>query len=115
MRLLVDESSGKRLAELLKKEGHDTLFVGDTIPSATDEEVIKKAKKEKRILVTDDKDFGELVFRLKRPVNGVILLRTVTKPDERLKILVSLIKTYDVKNKFIVVKEGVVRIREIKT
>ncbi|MFH1789407.1 MAG: DUF5615 family PIN-like protein [Candidatus Altiarchaeota archaeon] len=114
MRLLVDESTGKRLAELLKKEGHNTLFVGDAIPSATDEEVIKKAKNENRILVTDDKDFGELVFRMKKPVSGVILLRTATHPDERLKILVNLIKTYDLTNKFIVVKEGVVRIRTIK-
>jgi len=47
-------------------------FVGDIIPSASDEEIIKKAETEGRILITDDKDFGELVFRLERPTSGVI-------------------------------------------
>ena len=47
-------------------------FVGDIIPSASDGEIIKKAETGGRILITDDKDFGELVSRLGRPASGVI-------------------------------------------
>ena len=113
MRFLVDECTGKRLAILLKNEGYDVLFVGDIMPSASDEEIIKKSEEEDRILITDDKDFGELVFRIGRPTKGIILLRIVTNPEKRIKALIKLLKTYDVKNKFIVLREDVVRIRKI--
>lgn len=65
MRFLVDESAGKKLADLLAQE-HDVIFVGDVFPSISDEKVLEIAKKQKRVLITDDKDFGELVFRLKK-------------------------------------------------
>ena len=84
------------------------------MPSASDEEIIKKCEDENRILITDDKDFGELVFRLGKPTKGIILLRIVTVPEKRLEALIKLLKTYDVKNKFIVLEEGVVRSRKIK-
>lgn len=63
----------KDLQFLLRNAGYDVIFVGDWKPSATDEEVLKKAEEEDRILITDDKDFGELVFRLGKPSKGVIL------------------------------------------
>ncbi len=115
MRFLVDECSGKRLATLLKNEGYDVLFAGDVMPSASDEEIIKKCEEDYRILITDDKDFGELIFRLRRPIKGVILLRIVTVPERRLKALIKLLKTYDVKNRFIVLEEEAVRIRKIRS
>ena len=114
MRFLVDECTGKRLAILLKREGYDALFVGDSMRSASDEEIIKKCEQDGRILITDDKDFGELVFRLSRPIKGVILLRIVTVPERRFKALIKLLKTYDVKNRFIVLEENAIRSRKIK-
>lgn len=113
MRFLIDECAGKRLANLLEKEGYDVLFAGDAMPSASDEEIIKKCEEDDRILVTDDKDFGELVFRLGRPIKGVILLRIITTPEIRLEAILRLLKNYDVKNKFIVLQENAVRIRKI--
>lgn len=115
MRFLVDESTGKRLAKLLENRGHDVVFVGDVAPSASDEEVLEKAEKENRILITDDKDFGELVFRMERPTKGVILLRTSTIfPRKRFEVLQNLFETVDeLKNKFIVLKEDSMRIRNI--
>ena len=62
-KFLVDESSGSRLAKSLKEKGYDTIYCGDYYSGVPDEEIIKKAKKEKRIIITNDKDFGELVFR----------------------------------------------------
>lgn len=113
MRFLIDECAGKRLANLLEKEGHDVLFAGDAMFSASDEEIIKKCEEDDRILVTDDKDFGELVFRLGRPIKGVILLRIITIPEVRLEAILRLLKNYDVKNKFIVLQENAVRIKKI--
>ncbi len=113
MRFLVDECTGKKLTRLLEKEGHDVLFVGDVMPSALDDEIIRKAEEDDRILITDDKDFGELVFRLGEPTNGVILLRISVNPEKRLKALVRLLKNYEIAGKFVVLKEVSVRIRTI--
>ena len=113
MRFLVDECTGKRLAKLLEKESHDVLFVGDVMPSASDDEVIRRAEKENRILITDDRDFGELVFRLGKPTKGVILLRTGVNPEKRLKALVKLLRNYEIAERFVVLKEDSVRIRRM--
>ena len=113
MRFLVDECTGKKFATLLEKEGHDVLFAGDIMFSASDKEIIKKAEEDDRILITDDKDFGKLVFRLGKPTKGVILLRIGVKPEERLRVLRKLLGRYELKGKFIVLKEDSVRIRTI--
>jgi predicted nuclease of predicted toxin-antitoxin system len=114
-RFLIDECTGRRLAILLKNAGYDVVFVGDWKPSATDEEVLRKAEEEDRILITDDKDFGELIFRLGKPSKGVILLRTsTTDPVRRFQLLEKILKFTDVKEKFVVVKDDAVRIRKIK-
>ena len=69
------------------------IFVGDRKPSATDEDVIRKAEEENGILITDDKDFGELVFRLGEPSKGLILLRTsTTDPVRRFQLLERILK-----------------------
>jgi predicted nuclease of predicted toxin-antitoxin system len=78
IKFIIDECTGKRLSILLKKAGYEVIFVGDWKPSASDDEVLKKANEEGRVLITDDKDFGELVFRLNKPTSGVILIRTST-------------------------------------
>ncbi len=52
--------------------------------------------------ITDDKDFGELVFRLGKPSNGVILIRTsTTNPKKRFELLKILLNTVDVRDRFI--------------
>jgi predicted nuclease of predicted toxin-antitoxin system len=110
-KFLVDESTGKRLALLLMKHGYDVIFAGDWRKSALDDDVLEKAYKEKRVLITDDKDFGELVFRRGRKSAGVILLRTrITDPYFRIGLLKRLIDHIDVNRKFIVVKENAIRI-----
>jgi hypothetical protein len=54
-----------------------------------------------------------LVFRLEKPVKGVILLRIGVNPEKRLKAMRKLLQRYELKWKFIVLKEGSVRIRAI--
>lgn len=59
----------------MRESGHDVLYVKEDMPGITDTEVLKTAYNEQRVLVTEDKDFGELVYRLKKEVHGIILLR----------------------------------------
>lgn len=113
-KFLIDECTGKRLSILLSKAGYDVIFVGDWKPSASDDEVLQKAKEEGRILITDDKDFGEFVFRLNEPTSGVILIRTsTTNPEIRLHLLEILLKSTDVNRKFVVLKDSVFKIRNV--
>ena len=75
MKFLADECCDAQVVSLLRSQRHDVLYVTEFKPGALDEEVLKKAFNEKRILLTEDKDFGELVYRLKKPAYGIILLR----------------------------------------
>ena len=113
LKFLIDECTGKRLSLLLKNAEYDVVFVGDWKPSASDEEVLQKANEDGRILITDDKDFGELVFRLEKPSSGVILIRTsTTNPYTRFHLLENLLKSADVNEKFVVLKDTVIKIRD---
>ncbi len=113
LKFLVDECTGKRLSLLFKNAGYDVVFVGDWKPSASDEEVLQKANDDRRILITDDKDFGELVFRLEKPSTGVILIRTsTTNPAIRFHMLETLLKSTEVSGKFIVLKDTVFKVRD---
>lgn len=113
MLFLVDECTGKRFSNLLKKEGYDVLFAGDIVPSVSDEEILNWCAKENRILITDDKDFGELVFRMGRSVKSIILLRISVNPEKRIIAIKKLLNNHDVENKFIVLEEDVIRVRKI--
>ncbi len=75
MRFLADESCDAKITRALRDAGHEILAVGDIAPQAEDPAVIDLAVKENRILLTEDKDFGQLVFASGSPTNGVILFR----------------------------------------
>lgn len=111
VRFLIDESTGKKLGYLLIDAEHNVAFVSDWKPGAPDSEVIKKAYEDNRVIITDDKDFGELVFRLKMKSKGIILIRTsTTNPRFRFNLLNKLLKAVDVRNKFIVMRDEAVKI-----
>jgi hypothetical protein len=59
---------------MVAESGHDVIYMPDVAPRATDAEVIGGANRENRLLLTEDKDFGDLVFRRARPVPGIVLL-----------------------------------------
>ena len=113
MRFLVDESLGKRFSEVLIRHGYISLFVGDLMRSAPDEKILASAVYENMIVITDDKDFGELVFRQKKSTKGIILFRVRTTNPEKLFELAKS-ELGRAKGKFIVIEEGQVRVRELK-
>ena len=76
MRLPANENFPRLAVTELRGAGHDVAWVREDNPGAQDAEVLRRAQAEDRILVTFDKDFGELAFRSRLPANcGVILWR----------------------------------------
>src|SRR3989338_26821 len=110
---LVDESVGKRFSNILLNSGRDVLFVGDFFPEVDDEIVLSFANKGNRILITADKDFGELIFKMGKSSAGVILFRTLSNdPYKRFEMIKDALGKAECK--FIVVKEGQIKIRGLK-
>ena len=64
MNLLADESVDAPIVERLRTDGHSVAYVAEMSPSIANEEVLERANTDPCPLVTADKDFGELVFRL---------------------------------------------------
>ena len=75
MRFIVDESTGTAVAKYLRDAGHDVLSVAETMPQAEDEDILHRAVAETRVLLTNDKDFGEHIFRSAQPHVGIVLFR----------------------------------------
>jgi predicted nuclease of predicted toxin-antitoxin system len=76
MRFLLDESAEYRIATFLRGEGHDVTAIAYEYPhSLSDRDVLRIAHAEGRILFTNDRDFGELIFRTHLPHAGVIYFR----------------------------------------
>lgn len=75
MNLVADESVDFRIIEHLRNAGLEVFAIAEQEPSIADEDVLKIAVNFGLPLLTEDKDFGELVFRLQLPHRGVILLR----------------------------------------
>lgn len=116
MRLLADENIPRAALSALAHAGHDIASIGKTAPGAPDEDVIARADAERRILLTFDKDFGELAFRAGlSPSSGVILVRFVpTSAEEVAALLTSaLASRRDWAGHFVVIERDRVRLRPL--
>lgn len=113
MRFLIDANLGRKFARLISKAGYNAVFISDLLANASDEDILALAGREDRVVITNDKDFGELIFKLGTSSTGIILLRTLTTDAER---RFNMIKGAldKAKGKFIVVKEGQIRVRSLK-
>jgi predicted nuclease of predicted toxin-antitoxin system len=113
MRFLVDECVGPSVVRWLRENNHDATSVYEDCRGWEDESILEKAYSESRIVVTIDKDFGEMVFRRKLPHCGVILLRSgfagaAKKISMMQKVLT--LPEKDISGHFIVVTETAIRI-----
>ena len=80
MKFLVDECCDATLVDSLRHAGHDARYVAEFADGISDDDVLQIAFDEDRLLVTEDKDFGELTVRFGKPTHGLIVLRM---PDAR--------------------------------
>ena len=117
MRFLVDECSGPALATWLRDQGHDVFSVYEESRGMGDDAVARKAEIENRILVTNDKDFGEKVFRQHWQHRGVILLRlTDERSANKIGVFAKLLLQYNdqLENRYVVVTDDLVRFAKLQ-
>ena len=118
MRFLVDECTGPRVSSWLAQQGYEVHCIYGEARGASDDEILKKAYTENWILVTNDKDFGELIYRTRRLHHGIIFLRLT---DERSKAKIEamrlLLEQYAdrLSDAFVVVTESHVRFGKLST
>ncbi len=112
MRFIVDECTGPQVAKWLQRQGYDAVSVFDELRGAEDDEIIRRALEERRILISNDKDFGRKVYADGRCHTGVILLRLNNERSaSKIEVLSRLLREYksDIPNTFVVVTEERVR------
>ena len=117
LKFLVDVGVGKRVEKYLKDEGYDTKAVRDIDPRMQDEDIIRIATSESRMVITMDKDFGELVYHSLLQHNGVLLLRLENATSlEKVQVVRDILLRHSeqIKNCFCVFQNNKFRIRKIK-
>ncbi len=113
-RLLLDENIGVFVTANLRQDGYDIFSILESMPGAIDLQVLAKARREKRILITLDKDFGRLVHFRFRKHAGVILLRLNDESPKNIYRILTLTlnqPSVKLKGKFVVATETKIRLR----
>lgn len=114
LRLLVDVGVGKAVERFLQDAGHDVKAVRDVDPRMEDDDILSWAVNEHRLVLTMDKDFGELVYRSRQAHAGVLLLRLEdARSDEKVDVVRTIFARYADRliNHFSVYQDGRLRIR----
>ena len=84
MKIVADENVDQQIVDRLRADGHEVLFVAELDPGIDDEAVLLRGRETNAILLTADKDFGELVFRQHLVHAGVLLIRLAgIEPDAK--------------------------------
>jgi predicted nuclease of predicted toxin-antitoxin system len=116
MKFLANENFPFASIDILRNAGHDVISVGKDFQGITDEEVIEIAINQNRIILTFDRDYGELVFKKKmKPEYGIIYFRwtsfTPKSPGDYL-ILLFNVREIDFRNKITVIGKDSIRQRK---
>lgn len=115
-KFLVDENAGYTIVKYLRDQGFDTKFVSELFPSRDDIFIMERAYQEERIIVTNDKDFGYLIFKSSIPALAIILLRFRDEsPSLKINAIETILRLPEEKvlNHFIVASENKIRIRPL--
>ena len=118
MRFIVDECTGPAVAQWLRTHQHEVFSVFDEARGMRDEAIIQKGFTEDWIIVTNDKDFGEKVYRERHPHKGVVFLRLDDeRPANKIVVLQQLLARYadQLAGQFVVVTETQVRFARPQT
>jgi predicted nuclease of predicted toxin-antitoxin system len=114
MIFFADEGVDFPVVQKLRSEGHAVLYVAEMDPGISDEKVLAVANDKNALLLTTDKDFGELVYRLRRISAGLLLMRLAgLSPDTKAELVSSVVRDHgeQLVHTFTVVTPGIVRVR----
>ena len=118
MKLVADESVDGPTVEHLRRNGHDVIYVAELEPGIEDPDVLSFARRKQALLLTADKDFGELVFRVRERHAGVLLLRLSNGDlDENAELVRTCLESHgsEMRNSFSVLSHRGLRIRTLST
>ncbi len=116
MRFLADENFPRAAVEAWVEQGHNVVWIRTESPGIADTDVLRRAQSEARILLTFDKDFGELAFRVKLPAtSGIILFRITASSSVVMaqKVVSAITLRNDWAGQFSVVEDDKIRMRPI--
>lgn len=116
MRFLANENISRTLIQLLRARNHDVLSVKESMRGQPDQSILLRAQQEDRLLLTMDKDFGELAFRSKLAAEcGIVLLRLLPEQTalDNAHIVTVLESRDDWKSHFSVITGKLLRMRKI--
>ena len=117
MRLCANENISEDCVIRLRQTGHDVLWIREAAPGSPDPEVLARALAEDRLLITFDKDFGELVFRRgAKAAHGIVLFR-IAQPSSAAvaeRVAAVLASRDDWAGHFSVVDDFTIRMRQLQ-
>ena len=116
MNFVADEGVDAQVVVALRASGHTVAYVAEASPGMTDPDVLRLATDSSSVLLTADKDFGELVFRQGSAAHGVVLLRLAGLPEEtKAAIVRSVVRLHgqEIPGAFTVITERAVRVRRL--
>ncbi|MFI5201696.1 MAG: DUF5615 family PIN-like protein [Candidatus Kapaibacterium sp.] len=117
MKIVADENVDRRIIERLRAEGHSVSAIVEEMQSSPDPGVLAFSLESKSLLITEDKDFGELVFHKKQAQFGTLLVRLEGVPrKKRIDLVCDLIaeRGDELINAFSVLTPYSIRIRDMK-
>ena len=115
MKFLADESVDRQIVDRLRRDGHHVWYVAEIEPGISDDTVLDLANLKEALLLTADKDFGELIFRRRRISPGVVLIRLAgISPTLKGEIVSTVVAehTAELSHAFAVITPGSIRIRQ---
>jgi predicted nuclease of predicted toxin-antitoxin system len=115
LNFVADENLDRQIVERLRHEGHVVWYVAEMAPGVSDQDVLNLANNEQAVLLTADKDFGELVYRQHLVNPGVILLRLQgLLPAVKAELVVRAVAAHmkKIAGSFVVVSPRSIRIRQ---
>ena len=116
MRLCANENIPEDCVLRLRAEGHDVLWVREGAPGSPDSDVLDRSRAEGRLLITFDKDFGELVFRHGAAASVGIVLFRIPQPSAAVvaeRVCATLGSRSDWEGHYSVVTERAIRMRPL--
>jgi len=114
MKLFADESVDKPIITKLRDKGFELLYAAEMSPGISDDKILAIANRESDLLLTADKDFGELIFQKHLFAKGIVLIRLAgISTTKKAEIVYNATKKYNSKmlNAFTVITSTIIRIR----
>jgi predicted nuclease of predicted toxin-antitoxin system len=113
VKFVADESVDKPIVDALRTDDHEVYYILEENRGIPDDEVLKIANNKNSILLTADKDFGDIVYRQKRNHHGIILFRLAgLNIEKKIQTIISALNQHhnEIENHFSVISKTHIRI-----